>query len=80
MIRNAETPRRVSGASQEVLFAAGGGTAATVARPFLLARGRVEYGVRCPECRAMHRHVHLGAVEAPCGATYLVQPRRGRAV
>lgn len=50
-----------------------------VARPFVLAtRGRVEYGVRCPRCGEMHRHIFLGLVRAPCGARYYVQPKRGR--
>ncbi|MDX3708792.1 hypothetical protein PV733_07360 [Streptomyces europaeiscabiei] len=51
-----------------------------IARPLPLAtRGRTEYGVRCPKCGQMHRHVHLGLVDrAPCGARYYVQPKRGR--
>lgn len=50
-----------------------------VARPFVLTtRGRTEYGVRCPKCGQMHRHIFLGLVRAPCGARYHVQPKRGR--
>ncbi|MFE5872131.1 hypothetical protein ACFQ6V_26270 [Streptomyces roseifaciens] len=64
--------------------AAGKATSATAglpaARPFvLITSGRIEYGVRCPKCSVMHRHVRLGFVKAPCGAAYYVQPRRGRA-
>lgn len=79
MSQNTETPRVVAGAFQEVLFAAGGGTASNVARPIvLITRGRTEFLARCPRCQAMHRHVHLGQVTAPCGATYELRPRRAK--
>jgi hypothetical protein len=78
MSQNAETPRGLTGASQEVLFATGG-TDASVARPLvLITRGRIEYLAHCPACRDWHRHVHLGTVTGPCGTTYELQPRRGR--
>jgi hypothetical protein len=80
MTGNTKTRQGLTGGSQEVLFAGGGEDQPSVARPFLLVtRGRTEYGVRCPNCRDMHRHIHLGKVTAPCGATYRVQPKRGRA-
>lgn len=68
-------------AEQQQLFAAPAPkTDHPIARPFLLAtRGRTEYGVRCPKCGDMHRHVFLGLVRAPCGARYYVEPKRGRA-
>jgi hypothetical protein len=48
-------------------------------RPYLIAtRGRVEYAVRCPACKHMHRHISLGIHQGPCGAEYNVRPRRGR--
>lgn len=48
-------------------------------RPYLIAtRGRIEYAVRCPACKHMHRHIHLGINSAPCGAEYNVRARRGR--
>lgn len=82
MTTNAETRRLDSGGSQEVLFAAGGGTVPTVplARPVLVVTaGRVEYAARCPKCRDWHRHVSLGLKVAPCGTRYELAPRRGRA-
>ena len=49
------------------------------ARPMLVAtRGRIEFAVRCPGCKHLHRHIHLGIVDAPCGATYNLGVRRGR--
>lgn len=78
MSQNAETRQGQTGGSQEVLFAAGGGTAASVARPLvLITRGRVEFLAHCPHCRDWHRHVHLGKVTGPCGTEYDLQPRRG---
>ncbi|MDX3841044.1 hypothetical protein PV750_05975 [Streptomyces europaeiscabiei] len=79
MSRNAETPRAESGASQEVLFAAGNENNASVARPLvLITRGRIEYLAHCPHCRDWHRHVHLGTVTGPCGTEYELQPRRAK--
>ncbi|GGL30334.1 hypothetical protein GCM10010095_14320 [Streptomyces anthocyanicus] len=79
MTQNAQTPRGQAGASQEVLFAAEGGTVASVARPLvLITRGRVEFLAHCPGCRDWHRHVHLGNVTGPCGAEYELQPRRAK--
>ncbi|WP_435245863.1 hypothetical protein [Streptomyces sp. NRRL F-5630] len=50
-----------------------------VARPLvLITRGRVEYLARCPGCKDMHRHTHLGKVTGPCGKRYALEPRRGR--
>lgn len=83
MTTNAKTRRVVAGGSQQVLF--GGGTAPTVprlpvARPVLVVTsGRIEFAVRCPACQGWHRHVSLGEKTAPCGALYLLEPRRGRA-
>ena len=79
MNQNAETPRRQTGASQDVLFAADGGTTPSVARPLvLITRGRIEYLAHCPACRDWHRHVHLGTVTGPCGTEYELQPRRAK--
>ena len=79
MSQNAETPRGLTGASQEVLFADGGENNASVARPLvLITRGRLEYLAHCPHCRDWHRHVHLGTVTGPCGAEYELQPRRAK--
>lgn len=85
MTTNAETRRGLTGGSQEAIFAVGAEAAAatiaqpTVARPVLVATsGRTEYAVRCPGCRAWHRHTSLGEKTAPCGSAYLVEPRRGR--
>jgi hypothetical protein len=51
-----------------------------VVRPIaLVTRGRVEFTGRCPKCDSWHRHVHLGAVSAPCGGRYRLEPKRGRA-
>lgn len=48
-------------------------------RPYLVAtRGRIEYVVRCPACKHMHRHITLGLHLSPCGAEYNIRPRRGR--
>ncbi|MBB3081268.1 hypothetical protein [Streptomyces violarus] len=44
----------------------------------MATRGRVEFAVRCPECGHLHRHVNLGIVDAPCGTSYNLGPRRGR--
>ncbi|GHD13282.1 hypothetical protein GCM10010313_37930 [Streptomyces violarus] len=61
-----------------------GGSTHSVARvkrahPMIMAtRGRVEFAVRCPECGHLHRHVNLGIVDAPCGTSYNLGPRRGR--
>jgi len=68
-------------AAQLGLFAADSGKAAIpTARPVVvITRGRVEYAARCPQCQAWHHHVSLGGKRAPCGAVYLLQPRRGRA-
>lgn len=68
-----------------------GGPSATVAqgqspwkrvprvRPYLVAtRGRIEYVVRCPSCKHMHRHINLGLHRGPCGAEYNIRTRRGR--
>lgn len=79
MTRNAETRQGQTGGSQEVLFAAGGGTAVSVARPLvLITRGRVEFLAHCPKCRDWHRHIHLGTVTGPCGTEYELQPRRAK--
>lgn len=74
------TNRTTAGAQQPGLFPTDAETPDfPVARPFLLAtRGRTEYGVRCPGCSDMHRHVHLGLAQGPCGAKYYVEPKRGR--
>ncbi|MFI5671316.1 hypothetical protein [Streptomyces sp. NPDC051704] len=57
-----------------------GGDTKPVARPLvLITRGRVEYLAYCPECRVMHRHVHLGNVTGPCGTEYELRSRQGRA-
>jgi hypothetical protein len=82
MTTNADSRRLESGGCQGVLFAAGGGTVATVplARPGLVVTaGRIEYAARCPSCRSLHRHVSLGVKVAPCGTRYELAPRRGRA-
>ncbi|MFI9610358.1 hypothetical protein ACIHCM_01380 [Streptomyces sp. NPDC052023] len=80
MSTNEETRQGQTGGSQEVLFAAGGGTAPSVARPLvLITRGRVEFLAHCPACKDWHRHVHLGTVTGPCGTEYELQPKRGRA-
>ncbi|MDX2515460.1 hypothetical protein PV355_09940 [Streptomyces stelliscabiei] len=48
-------------------------------RPYLVAtRGRIEYVVRCPACKRMHRHITLGIHRGPCGTEYNVRARRGR--
>ncbi|SDN81539.1 hypothetical protein [Streptomyces wuyuanensis] len=79
MKQNAKTPRVEAGASQESLFAAGGGTDASVARPLVLVtRGRTEFLAHCPECKDWHRHVHLGKVTGPCGTEYDLKPRRAK--
>lgn len=50
-----------------------------IARPLvLMTRGRVEYLGRCPHCRNMHRHTHLGKVTGPCGREYELQPKAKR--
>lgn len=69
------------GCQQQVLFASGGGTRPSLtARPVaVITAGRVEYAARCPSCREWHRHVSLGPKSAPCGAVYLLEPRRKRA-
>lgn len=81
MTTSAKTRRGLAGGSQEVLFADGGGTPAMLtARPVVVSTaGRIEYTARCPKCCAWHRHVSLGEKRAPCGALYLLEPRRGRA-
>lgn len=80
MTQNAEKPRSLGAAFQEVL---GGGPAPTVplvARPVIVATaGRTEFAARCPQCHNWHRHVSLGKKVAPCGAHYRLEPRRGRA-
>ncbi|MDX3458426.1 hypothetical protein PV396_41935 [Streptomyces sp. ME02-8801-2C] len=64
-------------AQQTALFAAP--AAKTAARPLVLVtRGRTEFLARCPNCRQMHRHVHLGDVTGACGATYQLQPKAKR--
>jgi hypothetical protein len=79
MTTKAKTRRGVADGSQQVLF--GGGTDTTVprlpiVRPIALAtRGRVEFTGRCPGCDAWHRHIHLGKVTGPCGASYDLRPR-----
>lgn len=79
MTERTETRQGQTGGSQEVLFAAGGGTAASVARPLvLITRGRVEFLAHCPQCSDWHRHVHLGTVTGPCGTVYELQPRRAK--
>jgi hypothetical protein len=79
MSTNAETRQLGTAGSQEVLFAAGGGTATTIARPLVLVtRGRVEFLAHCPKCADWHRHVHLGKVTGPCGTEYDLQPRRAK--
>lgn len=35
-------------------------------------RGRLEFGVRCPECGQTHRHNGLGLRRGPCGSRYYV--------
>lgn len=69
------------GCKQEVLFAGGAGTRHSLtARPVVvITAGRIEYAARCPQCRDWHRHVSLGEKTAPCGAVYLLEPKRGRA-
>lgn len=89
MTANAETPRRLSGASRE--DRGGGSIPATVAQPtdiprgslsarplVLITRGRIEYTAKCPGCGNWHRHRHLGDVKGPCGTCYELQPRRAR--
>lgn len=47
-----------------------------IARPLvLITRGRTEFLARCPHCKNMHRHTHLGTVSGPCGAEYELQPK-----
>ncbi|MET7619036.1 hypothetical protein [Streptomyces sp. NPDC005408] len=76
MSQNAKKGLLLTGPSQEVLFAAGGENAASVARPLVLVtRGRVEFLAHCPKCSDWHRHVHLGKVTGPCGTEYDLQPR-----
>jgi hypothetical protein len=69
------------GALREVLFADGTTPTvppASVARPVVvITAGRIEYTCRCTGCGRWHRHVSLGEKTAPCGAVYLLQPRRG---
>lgn len=81
MSQTHNTRRGSAGGCQEVLFASSGGTRPSlVARPVtVITAGRIEYAARCPECRDWHRHVSLGEKTAPCGAIYLLEPRRGRA-
>ena len=84
MTKNAETPRVLDGAFQEVIDIGGDvqtdAIVTPIARPVIVATaGRVEFAVRCPECGSWHRHVTLGEKTAPCGTTYVVQPKRGRA-
>ncbi|MER6402999.1 hypothetical protein ABT269_05585 [Streptomyces viridosporus] len=56
-----------------------GEPAPAIARPLVLVtRGRVEYLGRCPHCRNMHRHTHLGKVTGPCGREYELQPKAKR--
>ncbi|MFD9211646.1 hypothetical protein ACFVY9_00730 [Streptomyces sp. NPDC059544] len=77
MIKNAKKGLLLTGPSQESLFAAGGGTDASVARPLVLVtRGRTEFLAHCPRCKDWHRHVHLGKVTGPCGTEYELQARR----
>jgi len=46
----------------------------TIARPVPMeTSGRLEFAVRCPECKSWHRHVGLGRKDAPCGAHYRVE-------
>lgn len=79
MSQNAKTRQGQTGGSQEVLFAAGGGTVPSVARPLVLVtRGRIEFLARCPNCRNMHRHTHLGTVTGPCGTEYELQSRQAK--
>jgi hypothetical protein len=74
-------PRQfVAGGGQESLFGGLAATVALIARPVIvITQGRIEYAARCPKCRGWHRHVSLGVKLAPCGPTYLLAPRRGRA-
>lgn len=78
MSQNAKMGRFSPGPSQEVLDI--GGDAQTdvivtpVARPVaVVTAGRIEYAVRCPNCRAWHRHVSLGLKDAPCGGHYRLE-------
>lgn len=60
----------------------GGGSELRVRRvhPMLVAtRGRIEFAVRCPGCKHLHRHISLGISQGPCGAVYNLGIRRGRA-
>lgn len=78
MTQNSDTRRSLSGGCHE-------GEAAPSVRPLAVARpvfvatsGRREVAVRCPNCRAWHRHTGCGPKTAPCGAHYTVQPARRR--
>ncbi|MEU6339951.1 hypothetical protein ABZ883_03245 [Streptomyces sp. NPDC046977] len=74
-------PDGESGAQNDQLAGGSDNTVPRVrrARPVLIAtRGRIEFITRCPGCKHMHRHIHLGIVDAPCGASYNLGPRRGR--
>ncbi|MEU0660269.1 hypothetical protein [Streptomyces lavendulocolor] len=49
-------------------------TSVSIARPVpMQTSGRMEFAVRCPECRAWHRHTSLGEKDAPCGAHYRLE-------
>lgn len=76
MIQNAEKPRSLGAAFQEVLSGGPAPTVTPVARPVVVATaGRIEYAARCPQCHLWHRHVSLGEKRAPCGTRYLLQPK-----
>lgn len=77
---DAIVPQPLPPAQQQGLFpASSADDGLPIVRPLALAtRGRVEFTGRCPNCDSWHRHVHLGAVRAPCGAQYRLEPRRGR--
>lgn len=76
MTRNAEMPRSLGAAFQEVLSGGPAPTVTPIARPVVVVTaGRVEYAARCPHCHDWHRHVSLGKKTGPCGARYLLQPK-----
>lgn len=73
----ASLPQGKARAQQPGLFP--GRNSRPIARPVIVGTaGRIEYAARCPQCRDWHRHVSLGEKTAPCGAVYLLEPRRGR--
>ncbi|WNI15220.1 hypothetical protein [Actinacidiphila sp. ITFR-21] len=83
MTRKSENPEMVESSRGTQLALIGGGTESTVppvARPLpVITTGQLEFVARCPGCGRHHRHVSLGVKHAPCGATYDLQSKRGRA-